>query len=167
MNGSPRLNYQRHQRGDDNGAHAKLVNFDVRFAADIKRVIHRFAAVGGFAAAAGFCSFFISSGRSERRTRTSWRRSRLAAGLMRINLNGLPDLISATVPTGRSRGKMRSMPLVMTRSPELTVSALGTYFITSSGSPWPPTGLWMRESASMAPTPLSLSVNKSTCEAFA
>src|SRR5712692_6751013 len=195
MNGSPRLNYQRHQRGDDNGAHAKLVNFDVRFAADIKRgeshievhkfrvgaklvnfdvrfaadikrVVHRFAAVGGYAAAAGFCSFFISSGRSERRTRTSSRRSRFAAGLMRICLKGLPDLISATVPTGRSRGKMRSMPLVMTRSPRFTVSSFGTYFMTSSGSPCPPTGLWMRESASIAPTPLSLSVRRSTCDAF-
>src|SRR6266403_2494060 len=173
MNRKRRLDHQSQERGDDDGAGAKLVNFDVRFAADIKRVVHRFAAGGGFAApgACGcaspvFSSFFISRGRSDRRTSTSSRRSRFAAGLTRICLNGLPDLISATVHTGRSRGKMRSMPLVMTRSPRLTSSSFGTYFMTSRGSPCPPTGLWMRESANIAPTPLSLSVSRSTCDAF-
>src|SRR5438876_10101675 len=34
-------------------------------------------------------------------------------------------------------------------------------------SPTPPTGLWMRESASMAPTPLSLSVSRRTGEVLA
>src|SRR5260370_31901972 len=173
MNRERCLDHQRQQRGDDDRARAKLVNFDVRFAADIKCAVHRFAAGGGFAApgAGGraspvFSSFFISRGRSDRRTSTSSRRSRFAAGLMRICLNGLPDLITVTVPTGRSRGKMRSMPLVMTRSPRLTVSSFGTDFMTSKGSPCPPTGLWMRESANIAPTPLSLSVRSSTCDAF-
>ena len=55
------------------------------------------------------------------------------------------------------------MPLVTTRSPEFTLSSLATYFMTSSGSPVPPTGLWIRESTSIAPTPLSLSVSSSTC----
>src|SRR5713226_8005241 len=173
MNRERCLDHQRQQRGDDDRARAKLVNFDVRFAADVKRVVHLLTAGGALDApgadgcpSAGFSSFFISRGRSDGRTSTSSRRSRLAAGLMRISLNGLPDLISVTVPTGRSRGKMRSMPLVMTRSPRLTVSSLGTYFMTSKGSPCPPTGLWMRESANIAPTPLSLSVRSSTCDAF-
>src|SRR6266849_3125756 len=173
MNRKRCLDDKRQQSGDDDRARAKLVNFDVRFAADIKRVVHRLTAGGGLAApdaggcpSAEFSSFFISKGRSDRRTSTSSRRSRLAAGLMRISLNVLPGLISATVPTGRSRGKMRSMPLVMTRSPRLTVSSFGTYFMTSRGSPFPPTGLWMRESANIAPTPLSLSVSRSTCDAF-
>src|SRR5712692_2783549 len=172
MNRERGLEYQRQQRGDDDRAGAKLVNFDVRFAADVKRVVHRLAAGGRVTpgpagcAVAGFSSFFISRGRSDRRTSTSSRRSRLAAGLTRICLNGFPDLISATLPTGRSRGKMRSMPLVITRSPRLTVSSFGTYFMTSRGSPYPPTGLWMRESANIAPTPLSLSVSRSTCDAF-
>src|SRR5258708_5171641 len=169
MNRERGLDRQRHQRGDDDRARAKLVNFDVRFATDIKRAVHRFAAAvpraGGCASPALFSSF-ISRGRSDKSTSTSSRRSRLAAGLMRISLKGLPGLISATVPTGRSRGKMRSMPLVMTRSPRSTVSSLGTYFMTSRGSPCPPTGLWMRDSANIAPTPLSLSVSKSTCDAF-
>src|SRR6266571_2738541 len=69
---------------------------------------------------------------------------------MRICLNGLPGLISVTVPTGKSRGKIRSIPLVTTRSPRFTESSFGTYFIISKGSPCPPTGLWMRESASVA-----------------
>src|SRR5258708_18250631 len=173
MNRERGLDHQRQQCGDDDRPRAKLVNFDMRFAADIKRAVHRFAAAGGVAAPdAGGCaspvssSFFISSGRSDRRTSTSSSRSRLAAGFIRICLNGLPDLISATVPTGRSRGKMRSMPLVITRSPRLTVSSFGTYFMTSRGSPCPPTRLLMRESANIAPTPLSLSVRSSTCDAF-
>src|SRR5207302_5988046 len=165
--------HQSQQRGDDEGAGAKLMNFDVRFAADIECVVHRLTAGGGADAVGadgwalgGRSSLFVSRGRSDGRTSTSSRRSRFADGLTRICLNGLPGLISATVPTGRSRGKMRSMPLVMTRSPRLTSSSFGTYFMTSKGSPCPPTGLWTRESASIAPTPLSLSVSRSTCEAF-
>src|SRR5260370_25122255 len=108
MNRERCLDDERQQSGDDDRARAKLVNFDVRFAADIKRVVHRLTAGGGLAApgACGcaspvFSSFFISRGRSDKRTSTSSRRSRFAAGLMRICLKGLPDLISATVPTGR------------------------------------------------------------------
>src|SRR5260370_19743163 len=173
MNRKRGLDHQRQQRGGDDRARAKLVNFDVRFAADIKRAVRRRAAGGGLpapaadgCAPAGCSSLLVSRGRSDSRTSTSSNLSRLAAGLMRICLNGLPGLISATVPTGRSRGKIRSMPLVMTRSPRLTASSFGTYFMTSRGSPWPPTGLWMRASDSIAPTPPSLSVSRSTCAAF-
>src|SRR5260370_6618261 len=158
MNRKRCLDKQSQQRGDDDGARAKLVNFDVRFAADIKRVVHRFAAGGGFAApgACGcpspvFSSFFISRGRSDRRTSTSSRRSRFAAGFMRICLNGLPDLISATVPTGSSRGKMRPMPLLITPPPSFTVSSFGTYSMTPRASPSPPPALCMREPSNIAP----------------
>src|SRR5260370_11079113 len=134
MHWGRRLNYQSQQRGDDDRTGAKLVNFNVRFAANIKSVVHLFT-TGGVLAVAEGCgaavgvSSFVSRGWRVRRTSTSSRRSRLAAGLMRICLNGLPGLISATVPTGRVRGKMRPIPLVITRSPRLTGSSVGTYFI--------------------------------------
>src|SRR5437899_3038867 len=139
----------REQRGDDNRTATKLVHLNVRFAqAQIKSVVHRLAAGEAWGApgaedcASVFApSFLISKGCSDRRTITSSSRSRFAAGLIRICLNGLPGFISTIVPIGRSRGKMRSMPLVLTRSPGLTVSSFGTYFMVSSGSPCPPTGL--------------------------
>src|SRR6266571_7155764 len=40
MNWERGLDHQRQQRGDNDRARAKLVNFDVRFAADIKGVVH-------------------------------------------------------------------------------------------------------------------------------
>ena len=50
------LNRQRQQRGDDDRARAKLVNFNVRFAANIKSAVHLLTA-GGVAVAleAGGC----------------------------------------------------------------------------------------------------------------
>src|SRR6266436_7976308 len=69
MDRERRLDDQRQQRRDDDRAGTKLVNFDVRFAADVKRPVHRVTAGGGVAAAragafapAGFSSFFISRG---------------------------------------------------------------------------------------------------------
>src|SRR5439155_7436076 len=136
---------------------AKLMNLVVRFAADIECVVHRLTAGGGAdaigaegCALAGRSSLLVSRGRSDGRTSTSSRRSRFADGLTRICLNGLPALISVTVPTGRSRGKMRSMPLVMTRSPRLTSSSFGSYFITKRGLPCHILVIWIWEYSSIA-----------------
>src|SRR5262249_26998558 len=140
----------------------KLVDLYVRFgAAEVECVIHHGATTAEGPADTG--SFFNSKGLSDSSTITSSSRSRLAAGLMRITLNGAADLTSAIVPIGRFRGKIRSIPLVRTVSPAFTLSSsLGTYFIESSASPVPPTGCCARELASIAPTPLSLSVNNKT-----
>src|SRR5579864_1238121 len=140
------LQKENNNQRKQNRARTKLVYFNVRFrAANVEGIVHRVptgdGAVETLAGGSGLASFFNSNGCSVSRTITSSRRSRLAEGLTRICLNGLPGLISATVPTGRSRGKIRSMPLVTTRSPAFTVSSLATYFMVSSGSPVPPTGL--------------------------
>src|ERR1700736_5203829 len=156
--------------GGGDGAAAELVHLDVRFSdSQIVSIVHGFSVLATPSAvflvtSAAAVSFLSSKGCNDNKTITSSRRSRLAAGRNRISLNGFPALICVTVPTGRSRGKMRSMPLVTTLSPMFTTSSFATYFMVSRGSPTPPTGLCMRDSASMAPTPLSLSVSKSTCE---
>src|SRR5260370_15411731 len=87
MNRERCLDDERQQSGDDDRARAKLVNFDVRFAANIKRAVHRLTAGGGLVApGAGGCpsaeisSFFISRGRSDIRTSTTTKPSRLCAG---------------------------------------------------------------------------------------
>src|SRR5260370_12528964 len=104
MHWGRRLNYQSQQRGDDDRTGAKLVNFNVRFAANIKSVVHLFTTGGvlavaeGCGAAAGGSSF-VSRGWRVRRTSTSSSRSRLAAGLMPIALNWLPCLIPPLGPT--------------------------------------------------------------------
>src|SRR5256884_535088 len=174
MQREPGLNHQREQRGNGNRAGAELVHLDVGLAhAEVKGAVHGLATWGGAGfdatGAGGLASgaSFPFSGCRVSRTSTSSSFSRFAAGLMRICLKLTPGWMAVMVPTGRSRGKMRSMPLVMTRSPTLTSSSFGTYFMVMSGSPTPPTGLWMRESASMAPTPLCLSVSRSTCEVLA
>src|SRR5580692_7853893 len=176
IDGQKSLQHEGKGRGQDDRACPELVHLDVQFAAAyVVGVVHGFSGEDGLVAAAegaatggdtepgatGSC--FNSSGFRVSSTKTSSRRSRLAAGFTRSCLKGLPDLISAMVPTGRSRGKMRSMPLVTTRSPEFTLSSLGMYFITSSGSPVAPTGPWSRDSTSMAPTPLCSSVSSKTC----
>src|SRR5580658_1209620 len=171
------LQHERKARRQNDRARAKLMNFNVQFAAaNVEGVVHGLSGEAGLVAAAEGAaagevaefvsreSFFISNGFIVSSTNTSSRRSRFAAGRTRICLNVLPGLMSAIVPTGKSRGKMRSMPLVTMRSPGFTLlSSLEMYFMTSSGSPVPPTGFWTRESTSIAPTPLSLSVSSRTC----
>src|SRR5260370_16514200 len=120
MNRKRCLNHQRQKRGDDDRPRAKLVHLDVRLAAPhLKRVVHRLTACGGLAAAGadgcatpGFSSFFISRGRSDSRTSTSSRRSRWAAGLMRICLNGLPAFIPPPPPPRTSPRTIPPHPLV-------------------------------------------------------
>src|SRR5579859_6551780 len=177
IDGKKSLQDQGKGHGENNRPGPELVHLDVQLtAAKIEGLVHGFSGAPGEeteadgAPAEGVVelgageSRFSSRGFIVNRTKTSSRRSRFAAGRTRICLNGFPGLISAIVPTGRSRGKIRSMPLVTTRSPEFTLSSLGMYFMTSNGSPVPPTGLCMRESTSIAPTPLSLSVSRRTCE---
>src|SRR5262245_57410975 len=102
MDRKRRLDDQRQQRGDDNRPGAKLVHLNVRFAyTEIERAIHRLAAGRALAAPgaegsvlSGSPSSRISRGCSDKRTITSSKRSRLAAGLMRMCLKGLPGLIS-------------------------------------------------------------------------
>src|SRR5271156_1933729 len=179
---------------DQNRTRTKLVNLNVRFrSAEFVGFVHWLAAetlglpvaarlaedllAGGFAASAGGAGDLVSapeaasgescfrmSGWSVVSTITSSKRSRFAAGCTRMTLKGLPGLMSTTVPTGKSRGKIRSSPLVTTRWPISTWSSLATYFISRRGSPRPATGPWMRDSANIAPTPLSLSVSSNTCE---
>src|SRR5260370_37903642 len=117
MNWERGLDHQRQQRGDNDRARAKLVNFDMRFAADIKRVVHRLATGGEVPAPAadgcplaGCSLIFVSRGRRDNRNSTFSTRSRVGAGLMRICFNGCPGLISATVATRKSRREMRSIP---------------------------------------------------------
>src|SRR5260370_24043009 len=88
------LEYQGQQRGEDDGASAKLVNLDVRFAADIECRVLLLITGGGVRApgaegctSAGCSSLFVSRARREGRTSTSSTRSRLAAALTRIFFN--------------------------------------------------------------------------------
>src|SRR5215469_1822676 len=162
-----------------NRAREKLVHLNVRPAgAQLVCVVHGFSAAAVFPDA-GFCaagadsgvpvcasaSFLNSSGCCVSSTITSSSRSSFAAGRTRICLNGLPGFTSTTVPIGTSRGKILSIPLVTTCSPMATLSSAATYFITSVGSPVPPTGLWIRDCTNMAPAPPSLSVSTNTCAA--
>src|SRR5215831_9154199 len=134
MQGEPGLNHQREQRSNGDRAGAELVHLDVGLAhAQVKGAVHGLTTCGGPGLAAkGSAGFAVGTsspfrGFRVRRTSTSSSFSRFAAGLMRICLKGTPALISVMVPTGRSRGKMRSIPLVTTRSPTLTSSSFGTY----------------------------------------
>src|SRR5208337_247080 len=148
-----RLQHQRQDGHSRDRARKKLVHLNVRVAAaQFKCVVHGFTAAGGAVAgvSAGtfvpgaLCasaSFWNSTGSCVNSTNTSSSRSSFAAGFTRICLNGLPVFTSTTVPTGTSRGKILSMPLVTIFSPTFTVSSVGTYFIVSIGSPVPPTGL--------------------------
>src|SRR5262249_11137598 len=141
----------------------EFMNLDVRFAdTEVVGFVHGRLSEGlaAFAAAVG-CgrdptgafsgavelllggegSFFRTTGSVVNRTMTSSSFSKLAEGFTRICVYCPPGLTCVMMPTGRSLGKMRSMPLVTTREPTATSSSLPTYFMFSSGSPVPPTGL--------------------------
>src|SRR4029077_18567761 len=127
-----RLEHKREKRGDHDGAGAELVNLDVRFRKpQIEGVVHHVftAAVPPTllpaASAAGAGGSFFSNGCRVSSTITSSSRCRFADGRTRTCWNGRPVLISVTMPTGKSRGKMRSIPLVTTCSPTFTVSSVG------------------------------------------
>ena len=81
---------------------------------------------GAASATACFSSFFVI-------TSTSSSLARLAAGLIRMFKNTSdPGVTFVTVPRGNPFGKMRSPPLVRTRSPDCTASSLITRSSTIS-----------------------------------
>src|SRR6266403_2321953 len=153
-----RLQDQRKNHAEQNRPAVKFVDFYVRFAdPQIESVVHGcFSAdllfvkretgcpddEGAVAALPfGGAPGFNASGSVVSNTITSSSFSMFAEGRTRICLNGEPGFTWLIVPTGKSLGKIRSMPLVTTRSPTFTSSSFPTYFMVSSGSPKPPTGL--------------------------